>query len=394
MKKTERIIMAVACLMLVSCMSDRQTPPSAAAADGKGVYANYDFEAEVVNEPAPKGYKAFYITHYGRHGARHITREWEYDAVAKVLGEASLTPFGLEIKAEFDRIYPHVKGRASDLTLLGREQHRHLAVRMHEAWPEVFRGECRVEAVSSDIPRCILSMTTFLASLEDCRSSIVTFADVNSSLVPVLKKAPLLQADMDARFHEEFDADALYARLFTDPDAAKSLYAVPDFVRSLYYFGLHLECVGFDDRIMRKAFTEEEAAVLAALDSYKFSYRGGWIQPRNVATSWPLLEQFVAMADEDIRSGNTDVRLRFGHDNTLMPLMSLMKMGVFAEESFSSDNVPMASNLRWVFARNRKGDVIVKVQYNESDVTSWMPWSEFREFCIGQIEWAKSLLAS
>ena len=30
---------------------------------------SYEFE-DVVDTPAPKGYKPFYITHYGRHGSR------------------------------------------------------------------------------------------------------------------------------------------------------------------------------------------------------------------------------------------------------------------------------------------------------------------------------------
>ena len=393
--RTDRIIsLILTCAALVSCAVDRQVPPRAADADGKSVYANYDFYAEVTDVPVPQGYKPFYITHYGRHGARHINREWEYDAVAKVLGEASLTSFGQEIKAEFDRIYPHVKGRATDLTLLGREQHRHLARRMYEAWPEVFRGRCNVEAASSDIPRCILSMNEFLSSLKGCKSSISTFADVNSALVPVLKKKPVARIDADAKFYECFDSDSLYGRLFTDIETAKDLYPVPDFVRSLYYFGTHLECVGFDDKVMRSAFTEEEASVMSSLDDYKFSHHCGWGIPANVASSWPLLEHFVTMADRDIASGETDVRLRFGHDNTLLPLMALIKVEMFAGESLDSDNVPMAANLRWIFARNRSGNVIMKVQYNESDVTPWTPWEEYREFCLKQIEWAKSLLES
>lgn len=357
-----------------------------------GVYLNYDFDAELVNEPAPKGYKAFYITHYGRHGARHINREWEYDAVAEVLGNALLTPLGEEIKAEFDRVYPSVKGRATDLTDLGRMQHRRLAQRMYKAWPEVFRGGCNVDAISSDIPRCILSMTTFLSTLEKCSSSIKTYADVNSALVPILKKAPVVRIDADKIFYEKFDVDAFYSRLFADVEAAKALYNVPNFVRSIYYFGMHLPCVGFDGSVMEKAFTDEQAAVMAYLDDNKFSHHCGWSEPLNVASSWPLLEHFVTMADKDIASGDVDVRLRFGHDNTMMPFMALAKIGVFAEKFFECDNVPMASNLRWVFARNKAGNILVKVQYNETDVTSWTPWPEYREFCLGQIAWAKERL--
>ena len=390
---TNRILFALAFILLAASCNNVQEEPTLYKSERRaGVYLNYDFDAECVNEPAPKGYKAFYITHYGRHGARHINREWEYDAVAEVLGKASLTPLGEEIKAEFDRVYPSLKGRATDLTDIGRMQHRRLAQRMYKAWPEVFRGGCNVDAISSDIPRCILSMTTFLNSLEKCSSSIQTYADVNSALVPVLKKKPLVRIDADKIFYEKFDVDALYARLFSDVNAAKQLYDVPNFVRSLYYFGAHLPCAGFDGSVMEKAFTDEEASIMAFLDDNKFSHHCGWSEPLNVASSWPLLDHFVTMADKDIASGDVDVRLRFGHDNTMMPFMALAKTGVFAEKFFECDNVPMASNIRWVFARNKAGEVIVKVQYNESDVTAWISWPEFREFCLGQIEWAKDLL--
>lgn len=390
---TNRILSALACIVLaLACNNVQEETASFKSERRAGVYLNYDFDAELVNEPAPKGYKAFYITHYGRHGARHINREWEYDAVAEVLGNASLTPLGEEIKAEFDRVYPSVKGRATDLTDLGRMQHRRLAQRMYKAWPEVFRGRCNVDAISSDIPRCILSMTTFLSTLEKCSASIKTYADVNSALVPILKKAPVVRIDADKIFYEKFDVDAFYSRLFTDVEAAKELYNVPNFVRSIYYFGMHLPCAGFDGSVMEKAFTDEQAAVMAYLDDNKFSHHCGWSEPLNVASSWPLLDHFVKMADKDIASGDVDVRLRFGHDNTMMPFMALAKIGVFAEKFFECDNVPMASNVRWVFARNKAGNIIVKVQYNESDVTAWIPWLEYREFCLGQIEWAKEHL--
>ena len=38
--------------------------------------------------PAPKGYEAFYLTHYGRHGSRWLIGEWEYTDAMKVLSDA------------------------------------------------------------------------------------------------------------------------------------------------------------------------------------------------------------------------------------------------------------------------------------------------------------------
>ena len=35
-----------------------------------GLMYLYDYKAETPVTPAPRGYKPFYVTHYGRHGAR------------------------------------------------------------------------------------------------------------------------------------------------------------------------------------------------------------------------------------------------------------------------------------------------------------------------------------
>ena len=70
--------------------------------------------------PAPKGYEPFYISHYGRHGARYILSNDQYDNVAEVLRRAradgKLTARGIDACDRFLAIYPHLKGRAGDLT--------------------------------------------------------------------------------------------------------------------------------------------------------------------------------------------------------------------------------------------------------------------------------------
>ena len=46
-----------------------------------GLYYVYDYKLEPAMTPAPKGYKPFYISHYGRHGARYCEREFDSLAV-------------------------------------------------------------------------------------------------------------------------------------------------------------------------------------------------------------------------------------------------------------------------------------------------------------------------
>jgi glycerophosphoryl diester phosphodiesterase len=74
----------------------------------------------------------------------------------------------------------------------------------------------------------------------------------------------------------------------------------------------------------------------------------------------------------------------------IMSLMTLMGLSPFDGARINSSDVPMASNIRFVFARNKNGHVLVKVQYNESDVMSWTDWAEFRTYCQRRIAWNPS----
>ena len=364
-----------------------------AAERTRTIYTPYDFDTPRKNAPAPKGYKAFYITHYGRHGARYINREYEYDAVVSLLNCGSeLTPLGKEIKARFDEVLPQLKGRATDLTPMGREQHYRLGKRMVEAWPDIFKGKCYIEAHSSDIPRCVLSMYSFLDGVKECRPSVDYFADVDSRLVPLLKKSGKILSNRDSLFRASCDVDAMYSRLFTDVEKAKQAADVHLATTCLYYFCQHLLGAGIDDTVMQKALTDEQADRFANFDDEKFSYECGWGNPRNVATSYPLVEHFIATAEKDIAEGKVDVRLRFGHDNTLTPFMALLELEPIDASHIHSAEIPMASNLRWVFARNKEGHIILKVQYNENDITPWIAWETFREECMMKVMWAKSYL--
>ena len=360
----------------------------------RGVYTPYDFDAPRKDVPAPKGFKTFYLTHYGRHGARYINRENEYEAVEKVLCHAALTPEGVRIRQQFEALYPSLKGRATDLTPQGQEQHFRLGQRMVSTYPALFRKGCSVEAYSSDIPRCILSMGHFADGLRAGGSKAAFQPLVSTPMVRVLKNHALYKVKWDSALVTRFDTAAFYRRLFVDPAAARKLERPEMFVQSLYYFGVHLEgALSKRYPSVEDVFTEEEAAVMSSLEDQKFHHNCGWGNPRNVARVWPLLDDFIRRADADIKAGAPTVRLRFGHDITLIPLMTMLEMGPFDASRFDSGIVTMACNTRWVFARNKADSVIVKVQYNESDVSPWMAWSRFREDCLQKIDWARRCLS-
>ena len=119
--------------------------------------------------PSPKGYEPFYISHYGRHGSRYLIGTTDYDKPYEVLLHADslgrLTPKGRETLAKLKLIREEAAGRDGELTLLGAEQHRAIARRMFNRFPQVFRGATDIDARSTVVIRCILSMENALQEL-------------------------------------------------------------------------------------------------------------------------------------------------------------------------------------------------------------------------------------
>ena len=140
-----------------------------------GVYYHYVYDAPEPT-PAPQGYEPFYISHYGRHGSRWLSRETDYSKVMDMFDSAAeagiLTPFGEDVYLRVNAIYEDAAGRAGALTPLGTRQHKEIAGRMIASFPQVFEDNARVNASSTTYPRCILSMAAFCESLKEQNPSL------------------------------------------------------------------------------------------------------------------------------------------------------------------------------------------------------------------------------
>ena len=359
----------------------------------KGVYRMYDFDTECYSQPAPKGYKVFYLSHYGRHGSRYLHNEREYDTLNVVLHREKLTPFGEMVREQFDLYYPLLKGRATDLSEVGKMQHRMLASRMYKDYPELFRRGSVVYAVSSDIPRCLMSMHYFLGGLKECNKSLDVRADFNSSLVPLFRASQVKKFPLKEFLEDNLDPVPLFEKLFECPQESFKGTDPYMFAQTLFYYACHLEGVGIDDDFFDSVLSNQDLKSLHMVESEKFSYNRGSLCKENLMVAAPSLHEIILSADNDMQSGFPTVRLRFGHDNMIMNLMSLMSVRPFDKERFDCSDVPMASNIRFVFAKNKSGHVIIKIQYNESDVTDWMSWDNFRAECMRRISGGPRFMA-
>ena len=70
--------------------------------------------------PAPKGYEAVYISHYGRHGSRYAYTSEAYTIILNMLSEGrkqgNLTARGEQLLDELEPFWDYVQYRVGDLT--------------------------------------------------------------------------------------------------------------------------------------------------------------------------------------------------------------------------------------------------------------------------------------
>jgi hypothetical protein len=287
------------------------------------------------------------------------------------------------------KVYPHFHGRAGELTRLGQIQHRMLASRMVDAYPQIFKRQPVVNAVSSTYSRCIMSMNAFCDVLRFNGYEVNEDVDGRDMayIAPYTKHNPKYKGEDQSwrseyakYFDEHFDRRSFYARLFLDLDFALSIEKDMDFIMTLYYMDGHMAGTEFPHIGFGDVFSDEDYALCNEMDNIKFYMRKGWGEGRqgqiNVALGEALMQDILENAEAAITSRRPAVDLRFGHDGAIMTLLAFLRAEGWNQRASSmsdiknvwmSSNVPMASNIKFVFLR-KGAEVILKVQYNESDL--------------------------
>ena len=75
MSRPSHILTALSLIILITLSASAQDFQSEIRANidrFAGVYHSYEY-IPTADTPAPKGFKPFYVSHYGRHGSRHQT---------------------------------------------------------------------------------------------------------------------------------------------------------------------------------------------------------------------------------------------------------------------------------------------------------------------------------
>lgn len=103
------------------------------------IYYAYPGPQQETLTDAPKGYKPFYISHYGRHGSRFQPSDERYQTVLEILESAykdgNLTPLGEDVLSRVHKLWIIARGNGGMLTKVGEQQHHDIAARMYERFP-------------------------------------------------------------------------------------------------------------------------------------------------------------------------------------------------------------------------------------------------------------------
>lgn len=423
MKRTISILW-IACL---SMMMAAQTPKQDIKNDFRfsgGSFLNYPGPTQHTLTPAPKGKKPFYISHYGRHGSRNITKPERIHSLLQLMNQAEeqkvLTPLGLDVKKRIEVIEAHIHERTGELTAIGAQQHMDIMRRMVERFPEVFKGKVTITARSSTSIRSVLSMSNAMTQLKAMRPNVIINQDASLSDMRHLfyiDKELMAQASSDENqavydaFCQKYPTtDRLVASLFSDTAFISQHVNKEYFVGHLFHLASDIQDTDLSNQLtLYDIFTEEELYLNWKKRNTEW-YVGWSFCPTNSGKA-PysqrfLLRNIIECADSSIQLAHPGANLRYGHDTALLPLVCLLGINGYDLKTTDLEQleqrgwidyhvIPMAGNLQIVFYRKNLADkdVLIKVLLNENeatlpiktDVAPYYHWNDFRDFYLQRI---------
>lgn len=374
---------------------------------------------------APAGYTPFYISHYGRHGSRFLIDPKDYDMPYHTLHRADslgkLTPVGKEVLRKVTLLRNEAQGRLGELTLLGAEQHRDIARRMMERFPEVFKGRTNIDAKSTIVIRCILSMENEMQQL--------------------ISMNPQLQIRHDASMHDMYYMNDEHSPYIKGARNDKAIEAYKEFMKNHVKFS-HLMTVIFNDsdyvryvidpaelgeRLcslacniqsteLRKQFSMYDIFTFDELYNYWQVNNAYWYsfygpnklnEGKGMYVQSNLLHNIIQTADSCIQLGHPGATMRFAHESDVMPLTCLLNVNGYGtprsgleqlddEDWINYKIYPMGCNLQFIFYRGKAGaPILFKLLLNEDeavlpDLTAvsgpYYKWSDFREFFLKKLQ--------
>ncbi len=390
----------------------------------QGSLGPYPVKVELIAHP--DSLTPIFINHLGRHGSRYPASAYSANTMRKALLKAdslhTITPLGKRFLKLINSVIAHSNGQWGQLDSTGIAEHRGIADRMVRNFPTLLNGG-NVLAGSSKSPRAIMSMYSFTHELslkaKDITIGTISGAKLDETLRPFDVNEKYKQYAQNKPWKATYDryVDSLCPNTVTRL-LGKSYPATVAELKQLsiieYYNIANLKAMGMPNDYGPYLSLAEYNQLWSCFNLrqyYQHTQSAISTTPSDIAA--PLLEDIVEWCDmaADGLSKATAV-LRFAHAETVMPLVSLMRLpGCYytsanvakLKDSWKDfEIVPMAANLQVVlYKATGTGNTYAAVYFNEKatapiegDSRTYVPWSTLREYWNRLISNSKKALAA
>lgn len=427
-------VVASVCATSIMAQQSRNDFNANPAVCGDNYYA-YPEPIGVTQTPPPSGYAPCYMTHYGRHGSRWLIGRTAYDKAYDLLHEANdsaqLTPLGKRLMMQLDTLRQWAHGRDGELTHLGALQHRGIAHRMYENFPSLFQAGKKIEARSSTVIRCILSMTNELAELQGLSPSLqmdIDAAALDMSYINNKEKrdngeykrgGEKSDNSLKAFTEKHFSPNRILNSLFTSEAYWQQHIERPTrfVIDNLWKLHACMQSLDQEQSVDLGAyFTNEELYNIWLIRNAEWyishgpSTKGVTAQMQRQHN---LLQNILEKADsclaliEGKASEPVTASLRFGHEVVVMPTVCALNLNGYGTRYDSLEQLeqngwysyrifPMGSNIQMIFYNKPGADILVKALLNEREATMphltpayagvYYKWNDVRNYLVEKIK--------
>lgn len=342
----------------------------------------------------PDTLHAVMINHVGRHGARYPASSEHVDvlqaAIKKAKACGTLTPVGQQLLQLVEQVRKEVANSWGALDSIGAAEQQGIAERMYAAYSGLFRDGTLV-ARSSYVPRCVMSMYEFAHKLSELDSKINIDASSGPRYNDILRffdnnaevKKYINSTGYEKVLAGETESLIPLSGLERALGSSVTMLDSPDRVALAEYSVLaSLSAMGIDCDISEFLTVEEYNALWAAFNFKQYlTHSASALSLAPSKAAKPLLEDIktsikIFIANQE---HSPKVILRFGHAETMMPLLALMQLPgcYYISDQWDSvasnwhdfDIVPMAANLQIILFKSDTDRYYVRLDLNESPIT-------------------------
>lgn len=315
-----------------------------------GTMRPYDFVGSQTEPIWPDSLRPVKVAYVARHGARYLSSRKKITEVEKYLSKAreagTITAEGKAFQSLLDEVSRVSEGKWGLLSEVGADEEQRLASELCSLCPELMKN-ARVEAIATYVPRVVMTMYEFCHSLSRYSNDITISASEGKRYSPLLRfynTNPAYNAYLkDGPWKKTYD-DFISANVPTEPAqrlvgmrSHLTTHDLQELTLAMYEVLQGLRAFSMPAPTTRWMSPEEYRRCWEAENLYHYLCRSdnpvSVLAPRCAA---PLLESVMSAL---LNPESPQANLYFGHAETIMPLVALMRLPGCDKPGLSADEV-------------------------------------------------------